>query len=540
MRRNLRPSVSQHTIRPKRKDQQPALVTVDKLVQITFIHNQLPTRLFAATMSSNTSTSDMEKLMEALSSITSIRNFDDILALFGIVDLPTAQKYGIIFGCLVFTITISTVLTLLVLGGSFKRIEEQEKMGAHRAAMPGSVEERVSRPLLLERLLEAQARLMEKYTTQEQANKTNNSDEPTPLASMLMNVAPNVEKAKEYMSTMVDEKDEKVLQKRKDEAKKFLPEGYEENYVKAYRKCQDKPGGAAISGEPEARFEAYARAYAGCGVYANASYRRSYARIYESVACIGHGNEAKYRKDWLERPQDIVGRTVRLENMEVNRHMSKFHAMTCGDVYKENKPFDPNEVWAFWPEGPFEHAKDMKSSFLFHRKPNEAGFAIIEAMTDEMIGFVFLTNDNPQNLSISLELPIVKPSSEGTVESIEACYLLVDRLFALGYRRIQLSIDSMDTNGKKLAGRLGFTQEGLLPKDRIIKESNRDSIIYGMLNSDWTKGARAFLYKKLHGEKAMKTDAAFNKKEEELDEQEKGLAAKKAKEEEETLTKENK
>jgi hypothetical protein len=77
------------------------------------------------------------------------------------------------------------------------------------------------------------------------------------------------------------------------------------------------------------------------------------------------------------------------------------------------------------------------------------------------------------------------------------------------------------------AGRLGFTQEGLIPKDRSVKESNRDSLIYGMLNSDWDKGARAFMFKKLHGDKAMRADAANNTKEGELEKQQQVLAEKK-------------
>jgi hypothetical protein len=108
--------------------------------------------------------------------------------------------------------------------------------------------------------------------------------------------------------------------------------------------------------------------------------------------------------------------------------------------------------------------------------------------------------------------------------------MLIDRLFSIGYRRVELSVDSMDTRGKKLSGRLGFTQEGLIPKDRIIKESNRDSVIYGMLNSDWSKGARAFLFKKLHGEKNLKYDNKNEKSESEIEMQNRFLANEKAKE----------
>lgn len=102
--------------------------------------------------------------------------------------------------------------------------------------------------------------------------------------------------------------------------------------------------------------------------------------------------------------------------------------------------------------------------------------------------------------------------------------MLLDRLFAHGYRRVQLSIDSKDSQGSKLADRLGFTYEGCLLKDKIVKESSRDSDIYAMLNSDWDKGARRVLYKKLYGETMLKADEAYNKKEEELDEQQRVLA----------------
>jgi len=95
----------------------------------------------------------------------------------------------------------------------------------------------------------------------------------------------------------------------------------------------------------------------------------------------------------------------------------------------------------------------------------------------------------------------------------------------------------MDTVGKRLSGRLGFTQEGTVCKDRIVKESNRDSIVYGLLNSDWDKGARMFMYKKLHGEKAMKVDKSNNEKENELEVQQKFLADKKVEEAEKKLAK---
>jgi len=148
----------------------------------------------------------------------------------------------------------------------------------------------------------------------------------------------------------------------------------------------------------------------------------------------------------------------------------------------------------------------MKNSWVFNRKPNEAGFCIIDNLTDRLIGAVYLVNDAPENLSIQLEPPIVKPTAEASLQEIEACFLLMDRLFALGYRRIQMAIDSQDSRRKKIPARLAFTQEGMILKHMIVKEANRDSNIYGVLNSDWEKGARDFMFKKIHGEKMQTLD----------------------------------
>jgi hypothetical protein len=65
----------------------------------------------------------------------------------------------------------------------------------------------------------------------------------------------------------------------------------------------------------------------------------------------------------------------------------------------------------------------------------------------------------------------------------------------------------------------------------IVKEANRDSVIYGMLNSDWDKGARAFLFKKLHGATAQSADASLIAKEQAVSDQDEQLKEMKAAEE---------
>lgn len=285
-----------------------------------------------------------------------------------------------------------------------------------------------------------------------------------------------------------------------------------------------------LTGRPEARFEAYARAYAGCGDYAGLSYRRSYSRVYENICCESHKDDDKFSSIYETRPEDVIGKWVRLEALESRRHLTPIFAATSGDMCFYKKSYDPDEVWGFLEEGPFKTQEELKKSFVFQHYHDQAAFALVQNLSDRVLGVVLLSKDDPANLSIQLEPPIVGPSSFGGKEQLEACFLLMDRLFSIGYRRIQLSVDAKDMQSTKLADRLGFTLEGCLLKERILKESSRDTNVYGMLNSDWDKGARRVLYSKLYGVAWARADINFNRKEEEIDEQQKVLAEKKAKE----------
>lgn len=458
-------------------------------------------------------TTDLEKLYKAFSTLTGhLSSTEDFLSAFGLNDLPTPHRYGIFFGTLVFVVTVTTVLGLLVLGGSFERIAEQAKTGDIAVSDP--ITSRTDRNLILERLVDARDRMMK-----ENYSKPETTSERTKLMCMILNTSITTGAD---VSELTNENE-----KKRTKQQKIIPPGYHEDYVDAYKVCQETPGGAAIAGRPEARFEAYARSFAGCGGHVTRDYRRSYARMYEMVACKSHATDKQLKVLYSSRPDDLIGRLVRLEALEKDRHGKEFYNLSCGNAHFEHKAYNPKELWAFLNYGPFKNVEELKESPIFVRKRNEAGFAIIESETNRMIGVVLLTHDDPENLKVSLEAPIIMPSFETRAEPIEACYLIMDKLFALGYRRIELAIDSQDAARKRAASRLGFTKEATIPKHMVVKDANRDSIIYGMLNSDWTKGARNFLYKKLHGDKLLKLDDKNNKKETEREEQARQLAEKK-------------
>lgn len=181
---------------------------------------------------SNADTSDFEKLQQALREVfTKFGSVEDILEAFGLASLPTAQRYGVLMGCIVFTCTVAAVFALLVFGGSFKRIAEQTQTG--EATLETDYKARQGRPLLLERLLDARKRLLaENYPDREQRK-----DRRTRLTKMLMGIPP----PKDIPGVVDDAEAKRSVNKKQDRAEQM--EGFKENFAWAYRKCQDQPGG---------------------------------------------------------------------------------------------------------------------------------------------------------------------------------------------------------------------------------------------------------------------------------------------------------
>jgi hypothetical protein len=173
---------------------------------------------------------DFDKLRTAFAELaTMFGSVEDLLKAFGLADMPQAQRYGILFGCLVFVATLTAVVSLLFLGGTMKRIQEQAETGDATMMTPQAA--RSQRALLLERLLEGRERMVSNYT---EPPKT---EEFTGLTTMLMNVAPKTDEITDLVS-----KDDKKEEK-KEQIRRCIPPHYEENYRASYRKCQDRPGG---------------------------------------------------------------------------------------------------------------------------------------------------------------------------------------------------------------------------------------------------------------------------------------------------------
>ena len=94
--------------------------------------------------------------------------------------------------------------------------------------------------------------------------------------------------------------------------------------------------GPILGGRPSHRFEAYARAFAGCGDRTSLTYRWSYARMYESLAGKSHESDEKFKKIYHDHPHAIIGTTCRLEPLDPSKHLNDLWEITSGNPYNEH------------------------------------------------------------------------------------------------------------------------------------------------------------------------------------------------------------
>jgi aspartyl/glutamyl-tRNA(Asn/Gln) amidotransferase C subunit len=81
---------------------------------------------------------------------------------------------------------------------------------------------------------------------------------------------------------------------------------------------------------------------------------------------------------------------------------------------------------------------------------------------------------------------VCAPILQQTREATDALFVLMGHaLDELGYRRLEWKCDSLNAPSRRAALRLGFTFEGIFRQHMIIKNRNRDTAWYAILDKEW-------------------------------------------------------
>lgn len=193
--------------------------------------------------------------------------------------------------------------------------------------------------------------------------------------------------------------------------------------------------------------------------------------------------------DWRAPPrpsnEPMAGRLCRIERLDPDRHGEALFAANQLDGEHRN--------WTYMPYGPFDslasyrrwiEAEAMNDDPMFH--------AIIDARTGRAAGVASYLRMDPPHGVIEVGHINFSPLLQNTPAATEAMYLMMQRIFDLGYRRYEWKCDALNDKSCAAARRLGFTYEGTFRQATIYKGRNRDTAWFSILDSEWPDRKTAF------------------------------------------------
>ncbi len=108
--------------------------------------------------------------------------------------------------------------------------------------------------------------------------------------------------------------------------------------------------------------------------------------------------------------------------------------------------------------------------------------------TQQACGMISILNIEPLHGRAELGHIWYSPSMQRTKVNTESVYLLLRHLFDdLKYRRAEWKCNNANAASKRAAMRLGFQYEGLFRQHQVVKDENRDTAWFSMLDSEWPR-----------------------------------------------------
>lgn len=189
----------------------------------------------------------------------------------------------------------------------------------------------------------------------------------------------------------------------------------------------------------------------------------------------------------------LSGRLVRLQPLVVERDASALFvasngsAITLGERTVEAYDADAL-VWRYMSDGPFAALDDFKASL--HRQvdmPNARCLCVFDVASGQQVGVTNFLNNSPADLKIELGGIWYSPVMQRTGANTEATYLMLTHAFGLGYRRLEWKCHTHNERSRRSALRMGFKFEGIQESHVIVKNRNRDTAWFRILDTEWPK-----------------------------------------------------
>ena len=182
----------------------------------------------------------------------------------------------------------------------------------------------------------------------------------------------------------------------------------------------------------------------------------------------------------LPQTTDYEGKFIRLSPVNPQADVVELYECSHGSDIKE-------QIWTYMSYGPFDSTHDMHK-WLEEGAESEDPlfFTVYHLESKQRVGMVSFLNIVSDMRRLELGHIWYSPNSQRSNVNTEAIYLMLCEAFdRLKYRRVEWKCDALNEKSRVAALRLGFKFEGIFRQHMIIKDRNRDTAWYSMLDSEW-------------------------------------------------------
>jgi RimJ/RimL family protein N-acetyltransferase len=175
-----------------------------------------------------------------------------------------------------------------------------------------------------------------------------------------------------------------------------------------------------------------------------------------------------------------VGRYVTLEPMHPGQDAGPLFSISHGSP-------EAQRIFTYLQRGPYANVDQMQAYLeAWCADPAVVAYVVKDNASGTLAGTLSLMNIRVEHGVAEIGNVWYSPEFQRTKTNTESVYLLLAYLFdELGYRRAEWKCDVRNQPSGRTALRLGFTFEGIFRKHMIIRNANRDSAWYSMLDDEW-------------------------------------------------------
>lgn len=183
--------------------------------------------------------------------------------------------------------------------------------------------------------------------------------------------------------------------------------------------------------------------------------------------------------------EPMSGRHCRLEPLDASRHAEELHRANGEDA--------TGGLWTYMPYGPFATLAEYQAWMRpMCAREDPLLFAVVDAESGRAAGVASYLRIDPPNGSIEVGHILYAPALQRTRAATEAMFLMMRRVFELGYRRYEWKCDALNAPSRAAAERLGFRFEGVFRQAVVYKGRNRDTAWYSVIDSEWPRLRQAY------------------------------------------------